>query len=125
MNFCTTPKKSNIDAIYTIDIIDSNDGTDALNAQSSISLSIARAGSNIQSLKPSSKCMTNEAHIDMLQDKIRKLKHKLVKTQKRVSYLERMKFRLNTAISDLKDQNIIAEEDCKFLEVIDKLFLNC
>lgn len=62
--------------------------------------------------------MDKDDQIDQLKTQIQTLKNKLQTAQKKVSYLEKVKRNLDTAFSDMKKQNIINEEDCKFLEVI-------
>lgn len=64
-----------------------------------------------------SQCMAKDVQIDRLQAEIRLLKNKLVKVQRKVSYLQRIKRNLDSAFSDMKKQNIINEERCKLLEV--------
>lgn len=75
--------------------------------------------STIVGANPCEQCMKKDDRIDSLEAEIRLLKHKLQCANKKVSYLKKVRNKLEIAFSDMKKQNIINEDQCKLLEVID------
>lgn len=68
--------------------------------------------------KTCEECMEKNDRIDKLEAEVRMLKQKLLCSNKKVSYLKKIRNDLDKAFSNMKEQNIIDEEQCKLLEVI-------
>lgn len=107
---------STIASITPNEIDDCFDGSDQTASSPALS-TVATVNSQICSNTQCMECVMKDSLIEIKDDQIRKLRKTLLKTQKKIWNLQKMKEKLNTAFSELKKKSLIDEELSNALEV--------